>query len=198
VGRTKCDIHDGSLRIVFEKDNLGTNIYDSTARIDEAVNEAGKSKSGGSAMSIVARRSIKSNFDVEISNLIAKIEKILALSSLRITVNFDDVYSKVHKYAKNDSSFNSAWEQSFGDTIASYFQGLVYQLQCKKFAEDEMMQEAFREAVDKNEIVFRVVDKLERGYNQALIEGGVLILQTDPPNWYVNSDDIGSNLPDLL
>ena len=43
---------------------------------------------------------------------------------------------------------------------------------------DEMLSEGFQEAVSKNEVVFRIIDKLKYdNYCECVIEDGILYLQ---------------------
>ena len=76
-----------------------------------------------------------------------------------------------------------------------YFQNFASQLETLGFANDDMLQEGFQEGVDKNEIAFRVVSKLEKGsYNEIVIKDGVAYLQTTPEYFWSNVGQIGSNL----
>lgn len=67
------------------------------------------------------------------------------------------------------------------------------------FADDDMLQEGFREGVERNEIAVRVVEKLERGtYNECMVEEGVVVLETTPGYWGTNVGQAGEGLLDLL
>lgn len=62
-----------------------------------------------------------------------------------------------------------------------------------------MLQEGFREAVERNEIAVRVVEKLERRtYNECAVEGGVVVLKTVPVYWGTNVGQAGEGVMDLL
>ncbi len=65
-----------------------------------------------------------------------------------------------------------------------------------------MLQEGFKEMVEKNEIGLRVVDKLgEKGgrtFNESVIEGGVCYMQTTPQYWTTNVRDASKGIIDLL
>lgn len=62
-----------------------------------------------------------------------------------------------------------------------------------------MLQEGFQESVDKNEVAFHVVPKLEKeNYNELIIKDGVANLQTTPEYFWSNMDDTGKKILDLL
>lgn len=194
-GRTKCDIHDGCIRILFEKDKLGTNISDSVSKLAEAVNEAGKSQDGP-RLSLVARASIRDKFEPEIPKIQAEIAKA-GLPNPKVTVDYTDVYVRLRAHYEAPGNHDNYWERGIGDAIKEYFQGLTNAI--RKFKDDDMMQEAFQEAVSKNEIVFRVVDKLEKkNYCETVINDGVLYLQTIPEKWRTNVSDVAANIANLL
>jgi hypothetical protein len=52
-------------------------------------------------------------------------------------------------------------------------------LENQKFGSDDLLQEGFQEAINKNEIALKIVDKLDCGgsYNEVVIKDGVLIVQ---------------------
>jgi hypothetical protein len=54
----------------------------------------------------------------------------------------------------------------------------------KNFKEDDMLQEGFNDVIDKHEIAFRIVEKLNKGsgYNECIVENGILYLQVSPVN----------------
>lgn len=80
-----------------------------------------------------------------------------------------------------------------------YFDGFVSQLNWQKFEDDDMLQEGFKEAVDKNEVALRIVDKLQQGsYCEAVVEDGILWLQSTPTRWGTNISNAAENLVDKL
>ena len=70
----------------------------------------------------------------------------------------------------------------------------------KKFGEDDMLQEGFNEAVEKNQIAFRIVEELRKGsgYSEIFIEDGVLYIQTTPQNFGTNVDYACQDIVDIL
>ena len=64
---------------------------------------------------------------------------------------------------------------------------------------DDMLQEGFKEVVEKNESALRVVGKLDRlTYNECAVEEGVVVLRTTPRYWGTNVRQAGKGLIDLL
>jgi hypothetical protein len=62
--------------------------------------------------------------------------------------------------------------------VFSYFKdGLKWQLEYQKFKGDDMLQEGLAEVLSSKTFKFRIVDKLKKGYNEAVIEDGVGYLQ---------------------
>lgn len=61
-----------------------------------------------------------------------------------------------------------------------------------------MLQEGFQDAVTKGEISLRVVSELESGYHNVKVEDGTLLIHTTPATWWVNMDDVGSKILDIL
>ena len=67
------------------------------------------------------------------------------------------------------------------------------------FGKEDMLQEVFKEIIEKNEIAFRVVEQLERGtYNERAVEERVVVLRTTPRYWGTNARQAGKGLIDLL
>ena len=67
------------------------------------------------------------------------------------------------------------------------------------FGDDELLREGFNEAVEKNQIALRVVDKLVKGhYNEPIVENGVLYIQTKAEFWATNVIDPAYELINVL
>ncbi|KAI9163653.1 hypothetical protein HJFPF1_05275 [Paramyrothecium foliicola] len=190
-----CSVSSGQLVILFGRDYLGTNIYDAldTQKLADALNEApGPDEL---PLSFVVRRSIKSDYDAEIGPVQEKIKALLQ-KELVLDPNFAEAFAKL----KAASNPQDRWEQNFGNFIHLYFSGFAKALEYQKFGDDDMMREAFHEAVEFGKVVFRVVDdgQMKQTYNESVIEDGVLYLQTVPQYFGANVDDIASKLVDLL
>ena len=198
---TGCEIIDGVLRILFVKGCLGTNVNDSLDNLTEAVNEAGTSK-GDATLDFNARNGIKNDYDPKIGAIQAKFKKILDTPTFDIEPNFEHNYAAIKAYTENSkqgNSFISGWQKSLGRFTLDYFEGFVEVMENKGFGDDEMVQEGFKESVEKNQIALRIVDKLTKGHhNEPIIENGVLYIQTTAENWATNIGDPAYQLMDIL
>ncbi|KAI8656281.1 hypothetical protein NCS56_01231500 [Fusarium sp. Ph1] len=83
------------------------------------------------------------------------------------------------------------WRYGTGDQIRWYFGALVSRMNGDGFGTNDVLREGFLEAVEKNKIAFRVVDKTEETYNEYVIEDGVFYIQTTPSRFGVNIDRTG-------
>ncbi|RYP14317.1 hypothetical protein DL765_006482 [Monosporascus sp. GIB2] len=83
--------------------------------------------------------------------------------------NIDDAFDQnVLLKAPNDAA-----QPEGSDAALSSAGGRTSALKWQKFEDDELLREGFCEAVNKGEIVFRIVDKLvERLYSEPMIEDG--------------------------
>ncbi|KAI1330466.1 hypothetical protein F5Y16DRAFT_363247 [Xylariaceae sp. FL0255] len=193
------DIHEGQLRLLFQKDNFGSNANTALehSNIMEALNQAEDPES--KPLSFAARTSIRKQYDPQIKSVEDKIKELLG-KPLALTPNWEANFAKLKEESKKKKTeLRKDWETGFGNAVLGYFQGVAYQLEWKKFEDDDMLQEGFFDAVEKAEVQLRVVDKLEkRHYNESKIEDGVLVLQTTPHHWNSNVNDPAENIVDLL
>jgi hypothetical protein len=189
-------INDGALVIVFKQGNLGTNIDYALDPIVEALNEA--PHPDAKPLSVVTRLSIEQDYTSKIDDEVEKWEKMLAVKPFTLNPNFEANF-KVLSESK-DKDVRDDWQQNFGSFTLKYFEGAHYQMNYKKFGEDDMLQEGFNEEVEKHEAAFRVVDTLKKGsgYSEIFIEDGVLVLQTTPKNFGTNVDYVAEGILDLL
>jgi hypothetical protein len=164
----------GQLVILFGQNYLGTNIYDAleNQKLADALNEA--PSPDGLPLSFVARRGIKADYDAEIGLVQKKISELLQ-KDIVLDPNFAQVFEKL----KGASNSQDRWETNIGNFVRLYMNGLANNLQYQKFGEDDMMREAFHDAVESGKVVFRVVDdgQMKKTYNESVIEDGVLYLQ---------------------
>jgi len=168
-----CDITDGKLRILFSETYLGTNISDAVGyyTFEKALNKAEQAEDA--TLNFFARKGIR-EVEPEIEKLTKEVQTILNNENLKLNPNWVAVFDKL-KSSKMD---RDDWDSNLGSFLKYYFEGLVSQLKYQKFDGDDMLQEGFNEVVEKGEIAFRVVDKLEKSnYNECVIEDGVLYLQ---------------------
>lgn len=175
-----ADVVDGKLRLLFAPDRLGTNISACLDRdvLLKALNDAPAPE--GAAMSYAARTGIRTEYDPKIEAVRARVAELVARPDIKLDPNFEANFDKLLAESKvKKNGLNGDWQGQFGDWTLKYFEGLVSGLEWQKFEDDELLQEGFNEGVDKGEVVFRVVDALQQGsgYNECVIEGGVLYLQ---------------------
>ena len=197
-----CDVLDGKLRILFVEKNLGTNIdyCCQEETLFKALNAAPSDRS----LSFSARTGIRSDYDPKIAEIQHSIAELLgkADEEVKLSPNFEDTFSKLSDLAadkKKRSSLREDWQVYLGLFTLKYFEGLAYQMKHLKVGEDEMVQEGFLEAVSRNEIAFRIVEKLKYdSYCEVVIEDGVLYLQCKPETWGTNIDNVASKLIDQL
>ncbi|KAI0397975.1 hypothetical protein F5Y17DRAFT_256931 [Xylariaceae sp. FL0594] len=198
-----ADVKDGKLRLVFNPERLGANISDALSRevLAKALNEAPAPEgSAAPPLSFAARSSIRKEYDPKIDAVRARVGEILAKPDIKLNPNFEANFAKLQAESKvKKTDLRQDWESVLGSYTLLYFEGLVSQLQWQKFPDDDLLQEGLNEAVDKGEIVLRIVDNLKNGtYNEAVIEDGVLYLQTTPQKWGSNITDAAQNLVDML
>ncbi|CAM1509909.1 Fc.00g002440.m01.CDS01 [Cosmosporella sp. VM-42] len=182
----------GELVILFSKGNLGTNIDQALSRdnLAKALNEA-PIRNG--SLSYSTRTGIRKEYTGQIAPVQQKLNKILG-KEIPLDPNFEAVFEKL----KAGPHSPNEWEDRVGEYIRLYFQALNEYLEREKFGEDEMLQEGLTEAIENNTIRFRIVDKTVGYYNEAIIEDGVLYLQTTPSNFGTNISQIADKIMDLL
>ncbi len=198
---TGCDISDRQLRLLFSKGNLGVNIDRAAEELASAINDAevGMDGAGTAMVDFHARSSIKANYEPNILHLREEIQKTLALPVLELVPNFEANFAKLAEYKPENYDFPRDWRESFGRHCLQYFEGFADNVKELGFGSDGLLQEGFGEAVERNEIALRVVDKLVKGeYNECVVEKGVLYIQTTPRDWMANVADVGRDLIDLL
>ncbi|KAI1458563.1 hypothetical protein F4805DRAFT_118112 [Annulohypoxylon moriforme] len=197
-----ADIHEGKLRILFAPGRLGTNIDDALSRevLLKALNEAPAPESDGAVtLSFAARKGIRDEYEIRAEAVREQIGKILEKSDIKLNPNFEDTFTKLQQESKADTGFRSDWESLLGSFTLFYWEGLINQLKSQKFDQDDLLREGFHEAVEKGEIVFRIVEKLKySSYCECDIEDGVLYLQCTSKTWGSNIDDAAQGLLDRL
>ena len=199
VNYCACTIKDGKLVIVFNPKNIGVNISDALGRdsLSQALNAA--SVAAGDKLSFMAKDSIRKEWEPKVEGIQEKYEMYLG-KKLKMEPNFEENYVKCKEESeKKKTQIQDGWERSFGYIIKSYFEGLQFQLDWQKFEDDEMMQEGFFDAVDKETVSLRLVDKLKKSnYCDCVIEDGVLYIQALPSSFGSNVNDACKPLSSLL
>jgi hypothetical protein len=167
------DIKDGVLRLVFQEANLGTNVSDVSTEIAKALKDAPPAP-GASAFNIVARNSVRDNYDPKVEEVRSAIATLVNMPSLKLNPNFEHNSSMLAKTASD----HETWDKQIGAATLDYFSSVESVLKREGFGGDDMLQEGFQEVISKAEICFRIVDKLNKGtYNEVHVEDGVLYIQ---------------------
>lgn len=169
-------IKNGLLRLVFAEGRFAVNVSDVSRNFQDAIKSAASSSaSAGTAFNIVARNSVRSDYEPEIGALQEAIGKLVGAPDIKLNPNFE--YNAV-ALAQAGDKVRSDWDRILGSATLAYFQGLKYQLERAGFKDDDLLQEGFQEGISANEILLRVVDQLKQGtYNETIIEEGVLVIQ---------------------
>jgi len=167
-------IKGGLLRLVFSDGQFAVNVWDVSRDFQEAIKTAASS-GGSSAFNIIARNSVRSDYDPKIGEIQEAIGKLVGIPDIKLNPNFENNAAAL---AKAGDQVRDDWDKQIGGATLGYFGGLKYQIEYAGFKDDDMLQEAFQEAIPKNEILLRVVDKLQNGtYHEILVEDGVLVIQ---------------------
>ena len=139
---------------------------------------------------------MRTGYDPEIGDVQEELDSLCG-TPFKLNGNFE---ANAALLAKPGPKAREDWDRSFGNATLDYFRGLVYQMKRAGFGGDEMLQEGLQEGVEKREICVRVVEKLKSGtgYNEVVIENGVLYIQTMPEYWWSNTDAPAEKLLDIL
>lgn len=167
------DIKDGVLRLIFHAEKLGMFPSDASNDIIAALKAA---PAPAGSMSLATRNDIKTSYEAVVEEVRAAIAEVVAVPDLKLTPNFEYNYGVL--LAMGDAA-GSSWGAKLGQDTLAYFRGVKSSLEKQGFGKDDMLQEGFQEAIDKNEITLKIVDKLDCGgsYNEVIIKDGVLIVQ---------------------
>jgi hypothetical protein len=174
-----CDVKDGNLRILFREKRLGVNTSSASVyKVEDAVNNAPLPAGCSPRMSFTARQSVRLQFDTQIEEVRSTVASILHVPSIKFTPNFEQIFDNI-KVIRRARHAGSIWEENFGRTGLSYYKNAFLDVVSRRFANDEILVEAFQEAVYENEVRLRIVDKLNNTDNsfEGVIEGGVLYIQ---------------------
>jgi hypothetical protein len=188
-----CDVVDGKLRILFVASYLGTNVGDALNELPLALNAAEQPAGPDGkppVLGALARLSIAQEYTAQIGPLQEKFDKMLN-TPIKLNPNWDENFAKLKNFKEADSwekqdskDGTRPFEKRFGAAAFNYFEGALSQMNYHKFGDDDMLQEGLLEALEKKEIVIRVVDKLadeKATYNGCTIEDGVLYIEVGIP-----------------
>ena len=187
---------------MVKKGMWGTNIDRGCDELDKAVNKAGAAAADGtSTLDFHAKNSIKKDYEPAIGKVQTRLQQQLDLPVLTLVLNFEQNFAALDAFkqsGKADSMFPRDWQKHFGGHTLDCFDGVAKAVEDLGFGKDEMLQEGFKDAVEKNEISFKVVDQLVKGhYNEVHFENGILYVQTTPAMWTSNLRDPAKKLVDL-
>jgi hypothetical protein len=128
-------------------------------------------------MSFTARQSVRLQFDTQVEEVRLTVASILHVPSIKFTPNFEQIFDNI-KVIRRARYAGSIWEENFGRTGLSYYKNAFLDVVSRSFANDEILIEAFQEAVYENEVCLRIADKLNTDNSfEGVIEGGVLYIQ---------------------
>jgi len=97
------------------------------------------------------------------------------------------------------TSWPREWQKQLGKATLNYFEKFADKLESLGFGKDDMLQEGFKDAVERNEVGLCVVEKVVNGhYNGCCFEGGVCKMQTTPEFWTANVRDTAAEIANLL
>jgi hypothetical protein len=166
------DIESGRLRILFHPNCLGSNITHAGEALADAVSKAPQPE-GAPSLSFKARASIKADYDSQIVEILEKCQKLLENPKLKFEPGFEDL----GKGLKDGKDVRDDWETNLGAFARGYYESFKDVLEREKFGEDEMLREGFQEGIPAGIVKLRVVEKLNSGYNETVLEDGALIIQ---------------------
>jgi hypothetical protein len=196
------DIHEGALRILFEEKNLAVNIDNAleTAKLVNALNEAPAPEGDSKKMSVVSRMAIRDEYEPKIEEYRQKAAELVGKEDLKFNPNFEETFEKLKAESQvKKTELRKDWEDAIGRITFEYFVGLADQLRWQKFEDDDLLQEGFQEAVSKNEVVFRIVDKLiASSYCEVVVEDGILYIQSLAKTWGTNCGNAAEKLVEKL
>jgi hypothetical protein len=180
-GDCGCDIVDGQLRVLFAKSRIGLNIYDAVeaGKLLKALNEAPPAADCDSELTLLARTSIRQDWDPEIEATRKEAADLLERPDFKFEPNWVENFKMLKaEAAKKRTELRDDWERSIGYWTRHYFEEFVRMLREQKFGEDDMLKDGFNEAVEKGVVAFRLLEKLKDAeYCECVIEDGVCYLQ---------------------
>ncbi len=187
------DIKEGQIRLLFAASAFGSN-GDQCLDPDKLVTILNDAPDESDAqLSFTARTSIGKGWTPKIEAIRAKLSAVVGNPDIKFVPNFEDTFAKLSTESKRKGTeLTKEWEERLGGFTYNYFETLVNLMPggSDDFENDEMLKEGFNDAVDSNEIAFRIVDKLvgqnsSRQYCESQVEGGVLYLQVRAsPRWF--------------
>lgn len=166
-----CEVSpDGELVMIFHPEKLGVNI-DNALMTDFVKDALDAAPSDPGPMSYRVRMQAF-KYQERIGEKQEELKDMLQ-KEVAFDPNWEAVFEKMN--SADDAVEN--WRYGMGDQIRWYFRALVSRMNGDGFGTNDVLREGFPEAVEKNTIAFRVVDKTEETYNEYVLEDGVFYIQ---------------------
>ncbi|KAJ6789756.1 hypothetical protein PWT90_06777 [Aphanocladium album] len=179
----------GQLAILWEDGNLASNLDQVFGEnsITTALNDV-----PSEGMAYETRLDIQQVYEKKIAEVNQNINTALK-KDFTFEPGFEAAYAKLN-------GTSAKFKDNLGSFVYLYYDALRYSLSNDKFDSDDMLQEAFHEAVESGKIAFRIVDasQMKKTYCEAVFEDGVLYLQTSPEGYGSNIDCVAEKLVDQL
>lgn len=173
----------GELAILFAEDKLGTNVDYAMEKSNLA--KALDTASNEKPLNHTARVGVREDYESKIEAATKELAKYLG-KEVPFDPNFDETWAKLSASSETRDDYPA----NLGNFTLKYLEGLNWYLKCQKFDTDDMLQEGLTEAIENNLIKFRIVDKLSKSYNEAVVEDGVLYLQVSCSNIHLRQSTL--------
>lgn len=168
---TACDVQDGVLRIIFNENAFAMFQSDGLHELDKALDKA---SAANGAVTFIARKSIEKDYEPEIGGVQKEIGEILAMPDIKLVPNFEENAKMLAAHSGKD------WQPNFGRQTLAIFKQTAEGLKKAKFHEDDMLQEALGEALEKKEIQLKVVQKdkfkTRESWSEVILQDGAVVL----------------------
>jgi len=196
-----CSVKSGAFEINYHQNNVGSNTSYACQELSNAFDD-GLSAKDEYALPLMARRSIRDEFEEKKGELSDGIKNQLREAEVKLTADYAALWralvdGKKTKEGKDIDLKN--YRRAFGNTIHSYFDGFRSQIEFQ-FKKDDMVIEAFNDAV--KEVVLEVVQETKTGlkntYYEYEIKDEKLILRTIPRYWGTNTANVCQGLMEDL
>ncbi|KAG5995909.1 hypothetical protein E4U54_002709 [Claviceps lovelessii] len=192
----------GQLAILVQQAKLGTNVDDALGEGSLARALSGAPAVPSLPMSYLARKAIREDYSRDGGYAVAAVQKSMEEQLGRSVVlepAFEENFEKL-RAAEARGEAVSGWEGNLGGFVLRYFEGLARWMDENKVAADDMVREAVNEGLDSGTVAFRIVDELSDASLscEAVLEGGVLCLQTVPGRFGTNMEQVADKLMERL
>ncbi|KAH7147003.1 hypothetical protein B0J13DRAFT_674994 [Dactylonectria estremocensis] len=197
-----CNVsEDGMLRVRFGEDNFGHD----TCPLEEEKLLLGldvSSRTIGWNVPFRALAWVRRDFDDEIPELRDMYRKVMRKHTVDFRPDFGAVQKSLGPFFSSKGT-GTWWEAEMGKKVLLWMKGIAFGLGSQGFQDDEMLREAYHEAVHTGVVGFRIVEKLVGNGDDEMefvIEDGVLYLQCTADAYDMGPSTYGAmkKLADLL